>query len=166
MRIPMTAAVVAAFMTAGSAAAQQVVATRGPVAAAAPKVEVLKAGTGSFASYLNQASPAAAPGAATAPVAAAPAAPAFVLKKGELVHSGLQAWATAAGWELIWYPDRSWKVLGDTTIDAKDVTQAVSEVVTILRDERRPVRLEIADGNRIMEVINTDVVSNQEAFSD
>ncbi|SFF31906.1 TcpQ domain-containing protein [Paracidovorax wautersii] len=160
MRIPMAVAVVAVFISAGAAAEQQVIATRGPVVPAAQKPEVLKAGTGSFASYLNKAGQ-------TAPAAASPpSVPAFVLKKGELVHVALQAWATAAGWELIWYPDRSWKVLGDTTIEAKDVTQAIADVVTILRDERRPVRLEIADGNRIMEVINTDVVSNEEAFGD
>lgn len=155
MRFSECTAVAVLLMAMSAASAQPSVAS--VPATAVAKIDVLRPGTGSFASYLSQ----------SAGAPAAPSQPAFVLRKGEMVHEALEAWAKAAGWELIWYPDVSWKVLGDTTFAGiTDVTQAVAEVVTILRDERRPVRLEIADGNRIMEVISTDVVSNREAFSD
>lgn len=121
--------------------------------AAAPKAEVLRQGSGSFASYLSQTS--------------TPPAPVFTLRKGELVHTQLQAWAQASGWELLWLPDVSWKVLGDTSFTTiTDVTLAVSEVINVLREEGRPVRLSISDGNKIMEVLSTDVVSNREVNGD
>lgn len=140
----------------GASASAQQIATRAPVqaAVATPKAEVMRQGSGSFASYLSQ-------------TQAAPAAPTFFLRKGELVHAQIQAWAQAAGWELLWLPDVSWKVVGDTPFPGfTDVTLAVTEVISVLREEGRPVRLSIADGNRIMEVLSTDVVSNQEVNND
>lgn len=141
-----------ALISASGASAQQVANVQAAPAAGA-KADVLRPGSGSFASYLSQ---------TTAPVA-----PVFVLRKGELLHTQLQAWAVASGWELLWLPDVSWKVLGDTTFaGAADVTAAVTEVINVLREEGRPVRLSIADGNKIMEVLSTDVVSNRETNGD
>lgn len=157
MRSCFLPALVLAVLGASAAHAQQVtpkttVASAAPAPAAA-KTEVLRQGSGSFASYLSQ-------------TAAAPA-PSFVLRKGELVHAQLQAWAQASGWELLWLPDVSWKVLGDTSFASiTDVTLAVSEVINVLREEGRPVRLSISDGNKIMEVLSTDVVSNREVNGD
>lgn len=143
-----------ALVGASGACAQQVANVQAvPAASAGSKADVLRPGSGSFATYLSQ--------------TAAPAAPSFVLRKGDLLHTQLQAWAVASGWELLWLPDVSWKVLADTTFaGAADVTAAVSEVINVLREEGRPVRLSIADGNKIMEVFSTDVVSNRETNGD
>ena len=143
-----------ALIGASGASAQQVANVQAvPAATPGVKADVLRPGSGSFAAYLNQ--------------TAAPAAPTFVLRKGELLHTQLQAWAVASGWELLWLPDVSWKVLGDTAFPSTmDVTAAVSEVINVLREEGRPVRLSIADGNKIMEVLSTDVVSNRETNGD
>lgn len=136
------------FFGANGALAQEPTTALGDSSGAVTKVEVLTPGHGSFASYLNQ--------------TVKPAAPIFVLHKGALVHAELQAWAKASGWQLRWLPDVSWKVVGDTSFpNITDVTVAVTEVVNVLREEGRPVRLLIADGNKIMEVTSTDVVSNQ-----
>ena len=142
-----------AVLGANVASAQQVSHIQPSAATAGPKADVLRQGTGSFSTYLNQ----------SAPAVAQP----LVLRKGELLHTQLQAWAQAAGWELLWLPDVSWRVLGDTSFASySDVTLAVTEVINVLREEGRPVRLSIADGNKIMEVISTDVVSNREANGD
>ena len=59
---------------------------------------------------------------------------------------------------LIWQPRTSWLAIGDASFaDIKDVTLAVSEVITILRDEGKPIRLNIAEGNRIMEVVGNEI---------
>ena len=92
------------------------------------------------------------------PRAASPlAGSAFVLRTDEPIHAELRAWAQAAGWEFIWHPPVSWRTLRATSFAHQDVTAAVTEVIDILRDEGRPVRLRIAEGNRVMEVLSTEV---------
>ena len=52
----------------------------------------------------------------------------------------------------------SWRVLREAYMtNAADVAAAVSEVIDILRDEGKPVRLKISDGNRVMEVFSSEV---------
>jgi outer membrane protein OmpA-like peptidoglycan-associated protein len=84
--------------------------------------------------------------------------PVYHLKKNELIHLALQEWAQRAGWEFVWQHPGTWKAMGDTSFDGRtDVTQAVSEVVRILRAEGKPVRLRISEGNRVMEVLSAEV---------
>lgn len=177
MRTTPWAAAAAVLLCIPVGAAAQQVATRDTKVGGGQSVEVLRAGTGSFNSYLKQAAPVPAPtvGTAVTPVVVpvvvpsipVPEQPQFVLHRGQLVHTELQAWAKSSGWQLLWLPDVSWKVLGDTNLsNFTDVTLAVSEVIGVLRDEGRAVRLNIADGNRIMEVISTDVVTNREMASE
>lgn len=90
----------------------------------------------------------------------APAAmpPSFVLRKDEAIHEALQSWAKLSGWELIWYPGVSWKTLRGADLSKQaEVTAAVAEVIDILRDEGKPVRLRISDGNKVMEVLSNEV---------
>ncbi len=89
--------------------------------------------------------------------AAAPAAPAYELKTGEPIHLGMKAWAEREGWLLVWHPTISWKTLRGAKVDAVDISAAVSEVVDILRDEGKPVALRISGGNKVMEVMTTEV---------
>lgn len=91
-------------------------------------------------------------------IVAAPAAPKFLIEKGQPIHQALESWAKSAGWTLIWYPNVSWKAISDVDMkDKKDVVAAVSDVITILRDEGKPVRLRVSDGNNVMEVLSTEV---------
>ncbi len=98
----------------------------------------------------------AAPGAGTP--RATPASPLIHrLRTGEPIHAELQRWAEHHGWELRWYPDRSWKTLRETVIARTDVAEAIGEVIEILRGEGKPVQLRISDGNHVMEVLSTEV---------
>lgn len=84
----------------------------------------------------------------------------FQLKRGVPIHEQITDWATQQGWTLIWHPGISWTAIGDASFsEFKDVTLAVSEVIAILRDEGKPVRLHIAEGNRIMEVVDNEIRS-------
>lgn len=88
----------------------------------------------------------------------APVKPSFILHRDQPVHIELQAWAKGQDWELLWYPPMSWRVLREADLsNAADVAAAVSEVIDILRDEGKPVRLKISDGNRVMEVFSSEV---------
>ncbi len=100
--------------------------------------------------------------AVTLPFAPAPVKPApeyqFHLKRGVAIHEQITEWAEKSGWTLIWQPRTSWLAIGDASFaEIKDVTLAVSEVITILRDEGKPIRLNIAEGNRIMEVVGNEI---------
>ena len=86
----------------------------------------------------------------------------FRLRRGMPIHTQLEAWARFAGWQLIWYPSVSWRAIGDADLNKnKDVSAAVEEVVNILRDEGKPIRLRISEGNRIMEVVSNEVRSDE-----
>lgn len=102
-----------------------------------------------------------APAQGPAPVTAIPLAPtrtSFVLAQDKPIHTELQAWAKTQDWQLLWYPAVSWRVLREADLsNSLDVTAAVSEVIDILRDEGKPLRLKISDGNRVMEVFSIEV---------
>lgn len=97
------------------------------------------------------------------PPAAPPAPPPqFILREAEPLHVQLQRWAHDNGWKLLWYPNKSWLVLGDVQFnDATDVTAAVEEVVNIARGEGKPLFLSVSSGNRIMEVTSTDITEGE-----
>lgn len=85
----------------------------------------------------------------------------FLIRRGAPLHAQLQAWARHTGWELLWHPSVSWRAIADADFNQhKDVTAAVEDVVGILRDEGKAIRLRISDGNRIMEVVSNEVRSN------
>ncbi|WP_291518969.1 TcpQ domain-containing protein [Acidovorax sp.] len=85
----------------------------------------------------------------------------YLIRKGAPLHAQLQAWARTAGWELFWQPSVSWRAMGDADFNQhKEITAAVEDVVSILRDEGKAVRLRISEGNRIMEVVSNEVGSN------
>lgn len=85
----------------------------------------------------------------------------YQLRRDQPIHTQLQAWARHSGWELLWYPNVSWRVVQSANLsNHRDVVAAVSAVINILRDEGKAVRLHIAEGNRVMEVRSTDVRGN------
>ena len=90
------------------------------------------------------------------PGASAPA-PDYSLKTGQPIHLGIKAWADKDGWMLVWQPTVSWKTLRDARFEAADAAAAISEVIDILRDEGKPVALRISSGNKVMEVVTTEV---------
>lgn len=84
--------------------------------------------------------------------------PKWQIEKGQPIHQALEAWAKEANWTLIWYPSVSWKAIGPVDMQhKKDVVDAVSEIVNVLRAEGKPVRLRVSDGNNVMEVVSTEV---------
>lgn len=86
----------------------------------------------------------------------------FLIRKGLPIHQQLEAWARFAGWEFIWYPSVSWKAIGDADMNShKEISAAVADVVNILREEGKPIRLRISEGNRIMEVVSNEVRSHE-----
>lgn len=100
--------------------------------------------------------PPAQPGdAAKAATASFPAG--YVLRTGELISSDLAIWAQREGWEFFWQPTVSWRTVRGAQFPQTDIAAAVTEVVNILRDEGKPVRLRIFEGNKVMEVISTEV---------
>lgn len=80
-----------------------------------------------------------------------------MLRTGSPIHQELKGWATREGWEFVWHPTVSWKTLRATQFPQTDVAAAVTEVIDILRDEGKPVRLRISEGNKVMEVVSTEV---------
>ncbi len=81
----------------------------------------------------------------------------YVLRTGELISADLGMWAKREGWEFIWHPSKTWRTLRATQFPQTDVASAISTVVDILRDEGKPIRLRISEGNKVMEVISTEV---------
>lgn len=131
------------------------------------KEAVLLRGNGNFVEGKQQAALASggvAP--VTGVVAASPAAQAAsvpvpavsVIKEGERLDLGLQAMAMAEGWKFIWYPARTWKAANDIDLTKyKDAAEATIDVVNGLRDEGKPVRWHVSDGNKVIEVLSTEV---------
>jgi hypothetical protein len=86
----------------------------------------------------------------------------FLIRKGVPIHSQIQAWARAKGWQLIWYPSVSWRAIADADFNQHtELTNAIEDVVNILRDEGKPVRLRISDGNHVLEVMTNEVRGDQ-----
>jgi hypothetical protein len=84
--------------------------------------------------------------------------PQWTMEKGQPIHIALEKWSKNAGWTFLWYPTVSWKSISNVEIkDKKDVVAAISEVVSILRDEGKPIQLRVSEGNNVMEVLSTEV---------
>lgn len=152
-----------ACLVAGAAHAQGFVDERSKakpaeVAAAAPAATAASAAAPSAA----PASPAAATPAPTAVAtqAQAPEVPKTIkheLRTGEPIHTELKRWAEFYGWDFHWYHTKSWKTMRDTVIAKTSVDDAIAEVIDILRSEGKPVQLRISEGNRVLEVLSTEV---------
>ena len=130
------------------------------------KEAVLLRGNGNFVEGKQQGAQAAtasvspvATGSVSAPAQQAASSPAVsVIKEGERLDLGLQAMAMAEGWKFIWYPRSSWKAANDIDLTKyKDAAEATIDVVNGLREEGKPVRWHISDGNKVIEVLSTEV---------
>lgn len=81
----------------------------------------------------------------------------YTLQTNQPIHEALKVWASNSDWVLNWQPTVSWKTLRGVTLQEEDVVAAVSEVIDTLRFEGKPIALRVSDGNRVMEVISTEV---------
>ncbi len=81
-----------------------------------------------------------------------------IIAKGALIHEALKTMVAVDGWTLEWYPAVSWRAIATVDFnELKDASAAAIEVITILREEGKPVSLRISDGNKVMEVLSTEV---------
>lgn len=87
----------------------------------------------------------------------APSEIVFTLKEGEPIHEELIGWAQAAGWRMVWSLPSSWRVFAAADFRAENVVKAVGTVIETLRDEGKPVRLAVYEGNRVMEVVSSEL---------
>jgi len=78
------------------------------------------------------------------------------LHKGVPVHAQLQAWAERSGWTLHWQPKVSWLVAGDVELIGS-FEDALKEVIESLFFEGKPIRLVLWEGNRLAEILPSDV---------
>jgi len=80
------------------------------------------------------------------------------IAKGTLVHLALGELARAEGWTFIWYPQFSWKAIADIPLSGyPNAMSAVSDVVDLLRLEGKPLQLRLSLGNKVMEILSTEV---------
>jgi len=79
------------------------------------------------------------------------------LRRGLPVHTQLLTWAERSGWTLTWKPRVSWLVAADVAF-VGNFEQALSEVVEGLFFEGKPIRLVMWEGNRLAEVVPSDVL--------
>ena len=83
------------------------------------------------------------------------------IPKGGLVHVFLRDLAQSEGWTFIWYPSVSWKAIADIDLTAYlNAERAVVELVSLLRLEGKPIQLRLSAGNKVMEVLSTEVVND------
>lgn len=80
------------------------------------------------------------------------------IAKGSLVHLALGDLARSEGWTFIWYPKFSWKAVADISLSIyPNAELAVTEVVELLRLEGKPLQLRVSEGNKVMEILSTEV---------
>jgi len=79
------------------------------------------------------------------------------LRRGLPVHTQLLTWAERSGWTLTWKPRVSWLVAADVAFSG-NFEQALTEVVEGLFFEGKPIRLVMWEGNRLAEVVPSDVI--------
>ncbi|KXU38702.1 hypothetical protein AXE65_12360 [Ventosimonas gracilis] len=79
------------------------------------------------------------------------------LRRGLPVHSQLLTWAQQSGWTLTWKPRVSWLVAADVEFSGH-FEQVLGEVIEGLFFEGKPIRLVLWEGNRLAEVVPSDVL--------
>lgn len=95
------------------------------------------------------AEPAQAPGSAVAP----PSEKLFSLQPGKRLDLQFSEWVKGEPWELLWSSEKSWIVPGkEPVIYRGSVDQAIEAAVRDLYANGLPVRLEIWEGNKYMEI--------------
>lgn len=82
--------------------------------------------------------------------------PKWRLTGGAPIHDQLVSWGNAAGWSVRWSVPVSWAVAADSEFGG-DFPEAITKVIELLYAEGKPVRLMLWDGNRVAEVISSDV---------
>jgi len=114
----------------------------GPAAVAAP-----------IAAATPVAAVVATPVAAPSPIPAAPVAPIFLLKPGQRIDAQFIEWSKREGWSLLWTSEKSWVLPGTSSVTyAGPVDAAIESAVKDLYGNGVPVRLDIWEANKVMEI--------------
>lgn len=93
------------------------------------------------------------PVAAPTPIPVAPVAPTFVLKPGQRIDAQFSEWSKREGWSLLWTSEKSWVLPGTSSVTyAGPVDAAIESAVKDLYGNGVPVRLDIWEANKVMEV--------------
>jgi hypothetical protein len=80
------------------------------------------------------------------------------IAKGSLLHLALQALSESQGWTFIWYPNVTWRAIADIDLTLYPTAQsAVMQLVGLLRLEGKPIQLRMSEGNKVMEILSTQV---------
>lgn len=81
----------------------------------------------------------------------------YFLKEGEPIHQELVRWAAEDKWKLIWQMPYSWRVFSDATYVDVSALKAIGRVIENLRDEGKPVRMTVFEGNRVIEIVSGEL---------
>jgi hypothetical protein len=89
-----------------------------------------------------------------APVAAdTPTAASFVLQPGKRIDAQFGEWSKQEGWSLLWTSDKSWVIPGTSSVAyVGPVDVAVEAAIKDLYANGVPVRLDIWEANKVMEI--------------
>lgn len=91
---------------------------------------------------------------------AAPKEDFYILSEGEPIHTELQRWAIAGGWKKFsWTLPYSWRVFSDTTFKEESAFKAIAKVIEYLREEGKPVRMTVFEGNGVLEVVSGELTN-------
>jgi outer membrane protein OmpA-like peptidoglycan-associated protein len=81
-----------------------------------------------------------------------------LIKAGELIHEGLERFANAHHWTLLWQMKWDWKAVADIDLsNERDVVQGVSKVILALRQEGHVLELRVYEDNHVLEVVSSEV---------
>jgi hypothetical protein len=84
---------------------------------------------------------------------AEPAVTTFVLKPGQRIDVQFGEWSKREGWSLLWTSEKSWVLPGGSSVAyAGPVDVAIEAAVKDLYGNGVPVRLDIWEANKVMEV--------------
>jgi hypothetical protein len=81
----------------------------------------------------------------------APVTKAWKLTEGKTIGKEIGAWATDAGWKLVWNLNKDWQVPASTTFTG-DFKSAASEVIKTLAANGVLIRAQFFDGNKTVVV--------------
>lgn len=82
------------------------------------------------------------------------------MAEGKTVSKELSAWATAAGWKVIWNLNKDWAIPATTSFTG-DFKTVATEVVKTLSDNGVLIRAQFYDGNKTL-IINGPGTSEQQ----
>lgn len=81
-------------------------------------------------------------------------AQAWILKKGQPIHTQLQEWGARAGWTVNWEIEKTWAIPAETRFGGT-FQQALEQVIKTLYSQGYPIYLEMWDDNHVADIKNS-----------